>query len=232
MKIAVFVNENGDVLPFIDSGVIEIYSDEKGQWECINQIPFELDLCLSMQEVRLRTSLMVSDFDDCKMLVVEAIRGLPLALIEEEKIGLWKYKGTVSWSLLDTIKEKLERVMEEQRSSIVAPVAIGKIEDGFYEIDLATILDRDHSLNSRSILLPFLQNTAFHKLEIVCKHVPKWLEKTFDALKLQVEVVESSDGLCKAMVKPVDFNAGILERRRVIKENFPGSGGCSSGCCR
>jgi Fe-only nitrogenase accessory protein AnfO len=231
MKVAVFVNENGGVLPFLDSGVVEIYSDDKGQWECINQIPFELNNSLSMNEFRMRIYLMVSEFDDCRMLVVETIRGLSLALIEERKIGIWKFKGTFLRPLLDTIKKELERIMEEQRSSIVVPSAIGNAEDGLYEIDLASILDRDSSLNSRDILLPFLQNTSFHKLEVVCKHVPKWFEKTFEVLKLQVEVTELNDGLCKVVVTPVDFDAGISERKQAVLDNIIGSGGCSSGCC-
>jgi Fe-only nitrogenase accessory protein AnfO len=230
MKIAVFVDEYRNLLPFFGSGVVEIYSDENHKWECINEIPFEIDDNLSMKEIRSRIDLIVSEFEDCNMLVVESIRGLSLALIEEKKIGIWKFKGLFLPQLLDHIKEELEKIIEEQLSSIITPTAIGNVEDGLYEIDLATILDSDSSLNSRDILIPFLQNTQFHKLEIICKHVPKWFEKTFEVLKLQVEVTESNEGLCHAIVTPIDFAAGISERKLAILENLTGHGGCSSGC--
>ena len=52
MKIAVFINENGYVLPFSASGVVELYSDDLGESQCVNQIPFELSNALAINDIR------------------------------------------------------------------------------------------------------------------------------------------------------------------------------------
>ena len=44
MKIAAFLNDEGRIQPFYSSGVVAIYSSIDLEWECVNQIPFEISI--------------------------------------------------------------------------------------------------------------------------------------------------------------------------------------------
>ena len=200
MKIAVFINENGYVLPFSASGVVELYSDDLGEWQCVNQIPFDLSNALAINDIRLRTKMLVSEFEDCEMLVIESIKGLAKVILEEFRVGTWQFKGIFLFRLLDKIKDELLKVKAEQIKEVVSPTLVGNEVDAIYEINLGAILDSDCGLNSREILIPFMQNTSFRKLTIDCNHAPKWFEMTMCLLKLKYDITETEDGQVRNII--------------------------------
>jgi Fe-only nitrogenase accessory protein AnfO len=200
MKIAVFVDKNGNSLPFYADGILKLYVYEKDEWTCTKEIPIELHNTLNIAEIRTRILSIVYEIEDCKMLVVAAIKGFPHSLFTDKGIDIWEFKGVLAIELLDHIKEQVHKLKEEKVTTSNTPILKGAIQDGIYEINLAEILENDSSLTSKNILKPFFQNTEFKKLEFICNHIPKWFDKEFATLKLEVRVEESTDGLCHAVV--------------------------------
>jgi Fe-only nitrogenase accessory protein AnfO len=228
MEIAVFLNENRIVLPSFSTGVVEVYSDNSGEWACVNQIPFELTESLSLMDINLRMRMLISEFENCEIIVVESIRGLIRAILEEFRIGIWQFKGEFVSPLLDKVKEELLKVKATTAvKNVIAPNIVGEAKDLNYEINLASVLENCCELNSKEILIPFIQNTSFRQLSITCNHIPKWFESLVNLLELNYKTFEINDGLTQIIVKPVDFEAG-LAKRRFMKLNI---GGCSSGGC-
>lgn len=230
MKIAVFVDETGNVLPFSAAGIVDLYSDESGKWMCVNQIPFDLSSASGMNEIRTNIKLLISEFEDCELLVIDSIKGFAKVVLEEFKVGTWQFKGIFLFHLLDKVREELAKVKKAQEKLHVTPVLVGSEVDGCYEINLSAILDKDCGLNSRDLLIPFIQKTNFHTLTIDCNHTPKWLESAMILMKLSYDVTETEDGLLRIVIKPNDFDAGLTERQRIRFSN-EGGGGCSSGGC-
>ena len=114
MKIAVFVDETGNVLPFSAAGIIDLYSDESGEWLCVNQIPFDLSGASSMNEIRTNIKLLLSEFEDCELLVIDSIKGFAKVVLEEFKVGTWQFKGIFLFHLLDKVREELAKVKKAQ----------------------------------------------------------------------------------------------------------------------
>lgn len=233
MKIAVFADDNGQVLPFFAPGVVDIYSDDSGSWQCINQIPFDIGTAAGMKDIRIRVQMLASEFEDCKLLVVDTIKGIAKVALEEYGIGIWQYNGFFLLCLLDKIHDELIRIKEEQAASHPTPTLVGSTDDASYEINLGAILDNNCGLNSRDLLIPFVQNTDFKKLTIDCKHMPKWFETTMCLLKLNYTIADTEDGDVRIVVEPVDFANGLADRQRIRLSDGGGcsSGGCSSGMC-
>jgi len=202
MKIAVFVSKSGNIFPLYEKGTVELYSDETNEWQCIKHIPFAIYNDMNFVQVREAIQNMVSQIDDCKMFVVDTIRGFPLTIISENRIGVWKHRGVFSLPLLDHIKSELERIEREQSMNTTSPIVVGDANDGAFIFDLATVLKNDSSLNSRDLLFPFLKDTPFKKLEIICQHLPKWLGNALEELNIQAVQAESNDGLCHAIITP------------------------------
>jgi len=244
MEIAVFENKNGGILPFYDSGRIQVLSDDNGSWQVTKEIPFDpFDLSggTALPEIHKRMQLLVQDLDMCRVFVAPEIRGIPFAILDSEGFSIWKLEGDPI-KLYDHIKKTMEERLSEQTScislkcgnskscetscgeenfdrQIPQPVAIN--EDGEYSIDLAKILDSNQSFNSREILIPFIQTASFKKLSIICEHVPKWLSRDYELFNLTLHSESTSEGLCLVTVSP--DGSGVISSRHGSRSH--------SSCC-
>ena len=235
MKIAVFVDEYGTVLPFYSSGTVEIYSDESSTWECIKQFPMDMSSRLTMNDILLNIRKMVVEFEDCKLLVIEKVQGIVRSYLSDFQLGTWKLKGLfLGEDMLNHIRQEVEKAIlkKEQMQVVAFPLLTGKEEDAVYEIDLVALSDCDASLNSREMLISFFQSTDFRKLMMVCKQCPQWLEQTLELFKLSSVSEDLGEGLFRLTITPDDFETGLSVRQAVPVEKTGGSEeGCSSlGC--
>ncbi|MBP1617931.1 MAG: Nitrogenase iron-iron accessory protein AnfO [Bacteroidetes bacterium] len=227
MKIAVFLDDKEQIIPFYSSGIIEIYSDEESEWECVNQIPLDLTVQKDLVDVQVKVQLLASEFEDCNLLVVENIKGLPLVLLQEAGIGIWKASGKFSPEMFHFVKEKLEKAIKAQEKKVVRPTLVGNEQEAEYEIDMIPLLSGDRSLNSIDILVPFIQETNFKKLQIVCSHLPKWFNKALEEFALTSKLEEMEPDVLRVTVNPIDWSDDISFRKQV---HIPGmGGGCSCG---
>jgi Fe-only nitrogenase accessory protein AnfO len=220
MKIAVLVDENGIAVPYNEGGNIELYAYEGKSWHCIKAAALDVDEGTNIAEVRARVHAVMVIIEDCKVFMVEAIKSLPIGIFDGYGITVWNHKG-IPMEAFDFVKEQEENIVRQKRSccdkpsckstcsssmgetaQTDTPIAIENIGEGYYKVELAKMLKSDRTLNSKQILIPFFQSTAFQKLEIICDHVPKWFEREFGPLKLQFDTEESKDGLCHAIVHP------------------------------
>jgi Fe-only nitrogenase accessory protein AnfO len=235
MKIAIFVDKYGTVLPFFSLGVVEVYSDESGAWKCINQVPMDLSSEPGMNEVLRNVRMLASELDDCNLLVIEDVQGIVRSYLSDYQIGIWKFKGLfLDEKLLNHIKQEVEKaIFERQQNQMVpAPVLVGKEEDAVYELDLVTLLDCNASLNSRTVLIPFFQTTNFRELIIICKQSPKWLEQSLEVLHLSSVFDELGDGVICLTVTPHDFETGLDIRKSIQNEQISSlEESCSSSSC-
>ena len=201
MKIAVFVDRNGNTLPFYETGTVELYDRDGSRWYCKNKIPFGTDEKMRLSQIRSIILEMVYQIEDCKIFIAKTIKGLPYTIFEGLGISIWKLDGAPT-GFLDYVMEQEEKIKIDKLKSKPAPTVVGDFRDGVYKFDLAAALAGDSSLTSKQLLIPFFQKTAFQTLEITCEHIPRWFEKEFDSLKLGFRIEESNDGRCHAIVFP------------------------------
>lgn len=229
MKIAVFVNEHSYILPFYSFGLVEIYSDDESTWNCINQIPFDLERQKDLADVQLKMNMLISEFEDCNLLIVENIKGLPTALLQERGIGVWKLGGLFLPEMLDFVRKELTKAITKPEKVVIRPALIGREEDAEYEIDLILLLSENRMLNSMDILIPFMKETNFRKLTITCSHLPKWFNRVIEVLNLVAELEELEPDRLRAIVSPINPGDDVSFRKNI---RIPGMGGaCSSGGC-
>jgi len=229
MKIAVFTNDYSHILPFYSSGIVEIYSDDSSDWECINQIPFDMSYQRDLADVQLKISMLTSEFEDCNLIIIENIKGLPTALLQEKGIGIWKFSGLFLPELLDFVKKELKKALVKPEIIMIRPVLVGCEQEAVYEVDLVSLLGLNSGLNSMDILIPFMKETNFRKLQITCSHLPKWFNKVLESFLLVSKSEEIDRELFKVTVSPDRWKEDISFRQSIF---IPGmGGGCSSGGC-
>ena len=89
--------------------------------------------------------------------------------------------------------------------AVPKPELVGDVNDGYYRINLADALDSGQNFNSRQILIPFLKEQSFRKLEIYCDHSPKWFSKEIESLNVRIvsEIRDISGHGVKITVSPM-----------------------------
>jgi len=83
------------------------------------------------------------------------------------------------------------------------------VGNGCYRINLAQILAHDSNLNSKLVLVPFMENVSFKQLEVLCDHPPRWFARELHKLNLTVasEQPNSNGKGVNVLVVPVKAEA-------------------------
>ena len=78
MKIAVFVNANGQAISFHETGVVKLYGKGQDGWKVVKDIVFGINMEMSFPEIREKMKSLTDALDDCKIMVAAEIKGVPL----------------------------------------------------------------------------------------------------------------------------------------------------------
>lgn len=213
MKIAIFVDTNGNTLSFDSSGIVVIYENQNSDWQSIYKVPLYINEGMSLADVRESIYMIAPELVGCKAFVAKRRMGIFNAIFEEElHIRLFAIQGSpvpflndIRKTLNTEIIEAIKRIeLSRQKKDSFDPISVGDSLKGCYQINLVKVQAKDASLNSKEILLPFLQNTSFRELEIICMHIPKWFDKELYVLGLCVSTEERKDEYCHAFVRPIN----------------------------
>lgn len=201
--IAVLENSNGEASSFSETGMVKVYLKNESGWNVINNIIFNIVEIDEIEAIKIKIKSIVEALENCKIFVGSKITGYSYTLFEKKGINAWQMQGKAE-SFLDYILEKEEELREKSNAinseseEVPTPILNGK--SGFYKINLKDVLDKNSNLTSKKVLLPFLKNTEFDELEIICAHIPKWFQQEFDDCNLKSTTEESSAGEIKVIV--------------------------------
>jgi len=178
MEIAVFVGPNGETAPIQKAGEIQVYHQSCNIWEICRSMPFALQSAKGLPGIREYMKEVLDFLGECRTFVGLSIIGLPYFELEKAGFTIWEMAGP-PYSILDSILEaeaasKLDTYPE---INIITPrPEPQEIAPGCYSISLKEIQNCNHVVTSKQILFPLLEKTTIKSLEIICSHIPPWLE--------------------------------------------------------
>jgi len=215
MKIAAYVNDDGELTSLYKRGRFRLYEGEAQNWRAIGDIPFEMNAEASLANVRETIETAATSFGDCKVILSTEARGFFYSYFSELGVASWKSREP----LLDALPtvEKGEREKAEAAAKCASeragcnsggcgskgrkivqlqpvttaqpPVPPQDLGGGLYRFDLASELKKNPLLNSRQALIPILSETPFTTLEVVCDHIPRWFMQRIVELDLDAAIV-------------------------------------------
>ncbi|SHK29360.1 Fe-only nitrogenase accessory protein AnfO [Anaerocolumna jejuensis DSM 15929] len=191
MEIAVLVNSCGNTSGFDRDGIIRVYSRIQCEWTIIRYMEFRTEKIVDSMALHAAIREICDWLKDCKVIVVERIRGIHYIAFEEKQVSMLEIPGVPEIFL-----EDLRECLKHQRTAKEVPLehnAVFELRPGIYHTDLREVMKGHTSYNSKQILLPFLKNKQYSLLEIICDHVPKWLENEQTELKLRYSVETYKD---------------------------------------
>lgn len=191
MEIAVLVNSEGGTSGFESDGIIRIYSGTGCNWTVIRQMEYRTENMTDSMSLHKRIKEICAWLEDCKIIVVSRIRGIHYIAFEEKQISMLEIRG-----MPDTFLDDIRECLRHHRTGHEVPIehnAVFELRPGIYHVDLREVMKGNTSYNSRQILLPFLKKQKYSLLEMICDHIPKWLEKEQTELKIRISVEKYKD---------------------------------------
>lgn len=178
MEVAVFIGETGGTASIYEPGKITVYRKDQTIWTVLRETGFSLKRDGGLNALRRQMEDVQKFLAGCPVFVARSISGIPYYELEKAGCSVWEFTGQPQ-EFLDYILLKEEEDQRKQPAcvcSIPAPVHTGA---GCYHISLKEIQGSANGVTSKQVLLPFLRKGEFYSLEVVCSHIPPWLEAEF-----------------------------------------------------
>ncbi|WP_041444838.1 Fe-only nitrogenase accessory AnfO family protein [Syntrophobotulus glycolicus] len=207
-EIAVFVDREGNTTKLTDRGKIVVFVRKRGKWHIAREKEFTLKQIHGMIDFRLKMEELLDFLGDCKVFVGFAISGIPYFILDKAKCSIWEWEGK-PFEFLDYILQKEEESYLQKQATPKADISKNKdnmkskdiqkpcfveITPGNYSIFLKEIQESSTQVTTKQVLLPFIRRGKFNSIEMVCNHLPKWLEgeATLNSLMLKVSELEAN----------------------------------------
>ncbi|QDL97161.1 Fe-only nitrogenase accessory protein AnfO [Rhodopseudomonas palustris] len=211
MKIAAYVDAEGEITKVSDKGVILLFEQHGEVWKVRKTIRFAVRPDDGLAQIHASLAAMVPELEDCRLFLSRSVRGVVNSLLQEMGVQTWQSHGPLFAQLETIARKENERAQQSTKASRaerrsrrrrhrqggadsdldeIKPVLIGDDDSGHFRLDLVRLLQDDPGLNSWDILIPFLTGTPFRQLDLVCDHIPRWFSRAMRALDMDAEIME------------------------------------------
>lgn len=193
MRIAVLLDGKGRAAGLDKSGTILVYERVDNTWAADRKLEYESSEYATMAALRKYLGTVRSWLDDCNILAAKPSNGFYRVVFESFGVALWAIDGYPQ----DFISQIEHFYTHRKAESCESPEPITPIahKAGYYSVDLKEVMAHRSAFNSKQILMPFLREAKFMRLEITCDHVPKWFASELPALNLRADVESYQDGV-------------------------------------
>ena len=175
-EIAAFVDGKGIATLLPTACCLQVYRKQEGSWHKERSVEVALGEAKGLGELRNRMAEIVKFLGSCDTVVAEAFQGAALHALEKANVGMWEITGRPEASF-DSILAEEEALANtnDEPATIQFPVLENK-GDGRAYISILEVQRSGGGLTSKQVLIPILHQGSFTELEILCAHVPPWLE--------------------------------------------------------
>jgi len=174
-EIAVMLNQEGVTTTLTDPGDVVVYSRMQRSWEPARVMPFSLDKTQGIVHIRQKMGELIAFLGECKIFVPREVSGAIFFELEKARIMVWEIHGRPEEFLEQIWLEEEEDNKTKQAGTIEIPVPV-ETTPGCYFLSIKDIQGKRPEVSSKQILQKFIQKGAFKQIDVICDHVPPWIE--------------------------------------------------------
>lgn len=141
---------------------------------------------------------LIMELNGTDAVVAKEIPGAACSFFEDagmKAVPLKKGFRRLTDNLLNSIQEQLLKLhplpcegKEELARDVMCYYEQEKNADNFY-LNMRDVLLNHPELTSKNLLQPFFENTGFHRLIVICDHIPRWFKNGLSKYGLRYEAV-------------------------------------------
>ncbi|WP_185967490.1 Fe-only nitrogenase accessory AnfO family protein [Clostridium sp. HBUAS56010] len=180
-KIAVFSRDE-TMEAFLRCNLVQIYEEQGGIWERVSSISFVPLKGSSVVELRQETEKIAGYAGNAKAVICKEITGIPFSVIDRKGYGIF-LTDQVDEETLNGVIEDLKQSEERKKGKAEMVKNLRPVQGdtpGIYYFNLLEVQKECPEVSSKKALMPFLAETPFLELHLICAHIPPWLENQKD----------------------------------------------------
>ncbi len=178
LKIAVMGNGSTIPSPFYEADRFLVFEKCEGVWTQTGMRSFPPLTLNDPCSVRAAAEGLAMLIGDCAAVAASSITGVAFSVFDKHGKHIFEIPDASDFQLRgiaeDVVLAEAGRRLGTEVIEKAAPEETGT--PGVYYLDLISTQERFPELSSKMILKPFLKDTAFFELILVCRHIPVWLE--------------------------------------------------------
>jgi hypothetical protein len=175
-EIAALVGSDGRTVPLNEPGTLVVFRRDRRQWVRERETAFALDPVKGLPGLRSTVVTLAGFLGSCKTVVTKSASGAMFFELEKARCSVWEIPGSPDEFLEEVWRdEKEEQDTEPLPAGADIPAPL-EIAPGRYYISIREIQGKRPEVSSKQVLRQFVQRGGFNELEIICDHVPPWIE--------------------------------------------------------
>lgn len=201
--IAVLVDSLGQTASLFEATAIKRYGRRGGKWTVIEEYPFRIATAQGVKALRESLVETIAALGETKTIAGKEIAGLTYNILDTAGFRIFEAEGMPEVfldSIANATEENMESLLQPMQETQTAACPKQTEIEGNYYINLKELQIHNPEITSKKVLLPFLKNESFYELEVVCSHIPPWLERDFDKLGLKFDAVQTSQNECRVKI--------------------------------
>lgn len=197
-KMALISDFDGNIDSAENGKLLIIYEGMGAHWKECSRIIFSID-DRNLSEIRQSLENLCEKISDCSAIIGTSFNGIYYRIFDKHNLKIIEIP---EFKIEDL--EYLEGLIDLENSyeSKSALIPISPNSDGNYTFDLVVAQSERPDLSSKILLVEFFNNVPFVSFELICEHIPPWIEKLANEKRFEISI-NSYDGKKKAMIKRV-----------------------------
>ena len=175
-EIAAIIGEDGTSVSLNEPGKVIVYRRVRGSWEKDREMAFSIEPARGLRDLRKKVEELKALLRDCRVFVARSASGALFFELEKARFSVWEITGTPA--------EFLESVWRDEKAEQTAAClppdagipAPAETSPGRFTISIKDIQAKRPEVSSKQVLQNFVRGGSFEELEVLCDHLPPWIE--------------------------------------------------------
>jgi Fe-only nitrogenase accessory protein AnfO len=180
MKIAILKNQQGEISDFFGASFFDIYEKNTTKWNVVKQINFQQFTPKAPKILRKEIEKLLPLISDCEIIAGKQFSGIPYSVFDMGGLNIFEIEN-LSENILDELVADVKNSQIEKNENaeiITSAVPHETSIEGIFELDLVKLQEKFPEISSKKALKDFLENTPFVQLNLICRHLPPWIENS------------------------------------------------------
>jgi hypothetical protein len=197
-KITVFTDKSSEICDFFDAGKFLVYEKQADKWTITGETDFEKIIPSGPAQTRKITEALLPLIEGCDIIGGGTLVGIPYSVFDMAGKHIFQI-NEVNDEVFDGIVKDIQnaeaqRNLKERIIKETRPVETAT--PGIYSLDLIALQSECPEVTSKKAMADFLENTPFLELNLICKHIPPWIENSG---KYNIQA-QNKDGAVSAVI--------------------------------
>lgn len=197
MKKQIIVTKNNENLAsFAEARHFVLYQKTEAKWRQadVYECPHSPG---SAQALREMVGALTAHYEDCRVIVSKKVTGIAYQTLNKAGFEIFEADAVTEGLLDDVIAD----ILSAQAAVDTPPQEpYSPQNDGNYYFDLVRLQKAYPEISSKRALMSFMQNAVFLSLELICDHLPPWMEDVMMTKGMHFRVDKTQEGFNKVNI--------------------------------